>query len=262
MEAQVAPVAAGEAFAVDVDGARVAVHGTHLRVERQGGHAIVDLREGVVSIGLPPKSGATYGDLVTAPAHIEFDVADPHGTLKVSHESSRVRAAISLDHPSDEPRRTTAPPPRPTPAPPSPPRSRGEARARRTGSARAARRDAGASRRSQPARSAAARAHARGHEPRAHHRRGGPRLRGSTSSEQARRSRRHGDVPPRAARRRLRNGDLRAVRPAPRAGRDLVRGTGDLRDALSKPGRCDDPDRHHAVVRFLLSGASGYHQRP
>jgi hypothetical protein len=32
VEAQVTPVPAGEAFAVDVEGSRVAVHGTHLRV--------------------------------------------------------------------------------------------------------------------------------------------------------------------------------------------------------------------------------------
>jgi FecR protein len=96
VEAQVTPVAAGEAFAIDVEGTRVAVHGTHLRVERQGARAIVDLREGVISIGNPPKKGATYGDLVTAPAHVEFDPADPHGTLKVSHEISRVRTAASL----------------------------------------------------------------------------------------------------------------------------------------------------------------------
>ncbi len=97
VEAQVAPVEAGEAFAIDVEGTRVAVHGTHLRVERQGGHAIVDLREGVVSIGAPPKTGSTYGDLVTAPAHVEFDAADPHGTLKVSHEATRVRAPQALE---------------------------------------------------------------------------------------------------------------------------------------------------------------------
>jgi hypothetical protein len=96
VEAQVTPVAAGEAFAVDVDATRVAVHGTHFRVERQGTRAIVDLREGVVSIGIPPKTGATYGDVITAPAHVELDVTDPHGTLKVTHEANRVRAGVTL----------------------------------------------------------------------------------------------------------------------------------------------------------------------
>jgi hypothetical protein len=123
VEAQVAPVANGEAFAIDVDGARVAVHGTHLRVARDGTRAIVDLREGVVSIGAPPAHGSTYGDLVTAPAHVEFDASDPHGTLKVSHEPSRVRASTTLEHPPEPPRPEGAPKPAvaPAPAPASPP---------------------------------------------------------------------------------------------------------------------------------------------
>jgi hypothetical protein len=93
LEAQVTPVERGEAFAVDLRGdanevangshdvIRIAVHGTHLRVSRvpsrngQGDKASIDLTEGVVSIGFPPKSGSTYGKLVTAPAHVEIDIA-------------------------------------------------------------------------------------------------------------------------------------------------------------------------------------------
>jgi hypothetical protein len=102
VEAQVTPVAYGEAFAVDVDGARVAVHGTHLRVLRDGQKVVVDLTEGVVSIGAPPRAGSTLGPLVTAPAHIEFDANDPIGTLKVSHEAARVRAALALRPPPEQ----------------------------------------------------------------------------------------------------------------------------------------------------------------
>jgi hypothetical protein len=121
VEAQVAPVANGEAFAVDVEGARVAVHGTHLRVAREGARVVVDLREGVVSIGLPPRSGSTYGDLVTAPAHVEFDSADPHGTLKVTHEETRVRQAAPLDRPFTlTPPRTPITPALPALQPPHP----------------------------------------------------------------------------------------------------------------------------------------------
>jgi len=97
VEAQVTPVPAGEAFAVDVDGVRVAVHGTHLRVaraERDGGRVVVDLSEGVISVGAPPKAGATVGLLVTAPAHVEFSVADLDGTLRVDHDAAHVRAAV------------------------------------------------------------------------------------------------------------------------------------------------------------------------
>ncbi len=97
VEAQVTPVPAGEAFAVDVDGVRVAVHGTHLRVAREsrgGSHVVVDLSEGVILVGAPPKAGATVGTMVTAPAHVEFSVADLEGTLRVDHDPSHVRTPV------------------------------------------------------------------------------------------------------------------------------------------------------------------------
>jgi hypothetical protein len=100
IEAQVTPVPSGEAFAVDVVAGksvvRVAVHGTHLRVARTGTRVVVDLSEGVVSIGAPPRSGSTYGTLVTAPSHIEFDAANLAGTLTVDHSPAAVRAPLSL----------------------------------------------------------------------------------------------------------------------------------------------------------------------
>lgn len=97
VEAQVTPVAAGEAFAVDVDSVRVAVHGTHLRVaraERNGARITVDLTEGTILVGAPPKAGTTLGHQIVAPAHVEFLTSDLEGTLQVSHEASRVRAAV------------------------------------------------------------------------------------------------------------------------------------------------------------------------
>ncbi|MDB4946035.1 MAG: hypothetical protein JWP97_5569, partial [Labilithrix sp.] len=99
IEAQVVPVAQGEAFAVDVASGsslvRVAVHGTHLRVARDGSRVTVDLTEGVVAIGNPPAAGTTVGTTITAPSHVEFDAADLR-TLKVDHAPSAVRAAIAL----------------------------------------------------------------------------------------------------------------------------------------------------------------------
>jgi hypothetical protein len=97
VEAQVTPVAAGEAFAVDIEGVRVAVHGTHLRVartDRDTTKVVVDLSEGVISVGTPPKAGSTVGQLVMAPAHVEFSVADVSGSLRVEHDPSRVRAPV------------------------------------------------------------------------------------------------------------------------------------------------------------------------
>ncbi|MEO6419729.1 MAG: FecR domain-containing protein [Polyangiaceae bacterium] len=98
IEAQVAPVSQGEAFAVDVDGVRIAVHGTHLRVARTLGSTkvTVDLSEGVVSIGVPPRTGSTYGTLVTAPAHVEFDAADLTSSMHVDHAIASLRAPVVL----------------------------------------------------------------------------------------------------------------------------------------------------------------------
>ncbi|HEX7663332.1 MAG TPA: hypothetical protein VF407_02420 [Polyangiaceae bacterium] len=114
VEAQVTPVERGEAFAVDLrsphangphDVVRIAVHGTHLRVARDasGDHATIDLTEGVVSIGFPPKIGSTYGTLVTAPAHVDLDVTKllstgdlASGAIVVDKNEAAVRAPIAL----------------------------------------------------------------------------------------------------------------------------------------------------------------------
>jgi ferric-dicitrate binding protein FerR (iron transport regulator) len=96
VEAQVVPVASGEAFAVDIDGARVAVHGTHLRVARDGQHVSVDLSEGVVSVGQAPRVGSVLGTLVTAPGHAEFVATNAVETLNVTHDPSAVRSPIHL----------------------------------------------------------------------------------------------------------------------------------------------------------------------
>jgi hypothetical protein len=123
VEAQVVPVAWGEAFAVDVGHARVAVHGTHLRVERQrasagpmrsGDLVVVDLSEGVVSVGEAPRIGSTSGVLVTAPAHAEFAADDAQGTLNVTHNLALVRAPVSLGPLAQV--RTAPPPPQAAPA--------------------------------------------------------------------------------------------------------------------------------------------------
>ncbi len=96
LEAKVTPAPQGEPFAVDVGASRVAVHGTHFRVARDGSRVVVDLTEGVVSIGAPPRVGATYGELVTAPAHAEFVAENAAATLKIDHTPSAVRAAVAF----------------------------------------------------------------------------------------------------------------------------------------------------------------------
>lgn len=111
VEAQVVPVTSGEAFAVDIATeaglVRVAVHGTHLRVARTGSHVVVDLSEGVVAIGAPPREGITTGTTVTAPAHVELDARDL-GTLRIDHDPASVRAPLTLGRTAQAP--VTAPP--------------------------------------------------------------------------------------------------------------------------------------------------------
>ncbi len=128
-EAQVVPVPNGEAFAIDVTSAkgnvvRVAVHGTHLRVARVADHVIVDLTEGVISVGAPPKRGSTLGQLVTAPAHVELDIDNmaSGGALDVHHDAASVRTPVTLsaqskvttnDTPAPKPESTAKPSPQP-----------------------------------------------------------------------------------------------------------------------------------------------------
>jgi hypothetical protein len=95
VDAQVVPVPSGEAFAVDVDGSRVAVHGTRLRVAREAGRVIVDLSEGIVSVGRAPRVGSVLGTLVTAPAHAEFAAADIRATMTVTHDPAAVRELVT-----------------------------------------------------------------------------------------------------------------------------------------------------------------------
>lgn len=129
VEAQVVPVASGEAFAVDVGTSRVAVHGTHLRVERDDrdgaeAHVRVDLTEGVVIVGVAPREGSTVGTLVTAPAHADFVAGDAPRDLLVSHEAEKIRPAIAFGAgaPPALAREVVPPPPRPIdpPAPAAP----------------------------------------------------------------------------------------------------------------------------------------------
>lgn len=96
VEADVTKVKSGEAFVVDVDGTRVAVRGTHLRVARDGARATVDLSEGTIAVGPIPAAGLTEGSLIKAPAHVEIDLAHG-GAVTVDTHAAAVRAR-AFDH--------------------------------------------------------------------------------------------------------------------------------------------------------------------
>lgn len=101
VRAHVMPVADGEAFAVDVEQSRVAVHGTFFRISRAGSHAAVDLIEGVLSVGNAPRSGPVMGTIVTAPAHADFTVSNAVATMKVTHDADAIRPLPASAFPSD-----------------------------------------------------------------------------------------------------------------------------------------------------------------
>jgi hypothetical protein len=106
VEADVTPVARGEAFAVDTGRARIAVHGTHFRVARADARAEADLSEGVVAVGDAPRTGALIGTVVAAPAHVEFAVANAAGSLSVSHDPAAVRPRTAWPGVAPEPQPT------------------------------------------------------------------------------------------------------------------------------------------------------------
>jgi FecR protein len=63
-----------EAFAVEVEGTRVAVHGTAFSVKREGAWATVDVEHGAVAIGPVGYVGATTGHLLVGPARASFSL--------------------------------------------------------------------------------------------------------------------------------------------------------------------------------------------
>lgn len=61
-----------EAFAVEVEGTRVAVHGTHFRVTREADGVLVEVMHGVVAIGPVGHRGPTTGRMLVGPARASF----------------------------------------------------------------------------------------------------------------------------------------------------------------------------------------------
>jgi FecR-like protein len=91
IDAQIVPVATGVAFAVDVDRARVAVHGTRFRLRRDDPREALDLTEGVVSIEDLASAASAF---VTAPAHADFVSSDAVRSLVVTRRVGVERDAL------------------------------------------------------------------------------------------------------------------------------------------------------------------------
>jgi FecR protein len=98
-----------EAFAVEVGGTRVAVHGTAFSVTIEGGRAVVDVEHGAVAVGPVGHVGATTGHLLVGPARAVFSLDGGHDARLLPRAPVAV-AALSPELPS-------AASPAPSPAP-------------------------------------------------------------------------------------------------------------------------------------------------
>ncbi len=63
-----------EAFSVEVEGTRVAVHGTAFSVTHADDHVVVDVEHGAVAVGPVGHAGATTGRLLVGPSRASFSL--------------------------------------------------------------------------------------------------------------------------------------------------------------------------------------------
>jgi ferric-dicitrate binding protein FerR (iron transport regulator) len=88
LKAEVVPSTEPERFVVEAGGTRVAVHGTVFRVQLRGERTLVDVEQGVVSVG--PRDRPTLSTaLLKAPAHGEFTL---EGAALSGRKSERAAA--------------------------------------------------------------------------------------------------------------------------------------------------------------------------
>jgi ferric-dicitrate binding protein FerR (iron transport regulator) len=99
--AEVARSEKSESFAVQVEGTRVAVHGTVFRVERSAHRMLVDVREGTVSVKPTHARSATRGFLLVAPATGSFTLDGRSGVVR------RRPASVSTPPPDSDGRLAT-----------------------------------------------------------------------------------------------------------------------------------------------------------
>jgi hypothetical protein len=84
-----------EAFAVEVGGTRVAVHGTAFSVTIEGSQAIVDVEHGAVAVGPIGYAGATTGHLLVGPARASFSLDGGRSARLLDRPSQAALAAIA-----------------------------------------------------------------------------------------------------------------------------------------------------------------------
>jgi ferric-dicitrate binding protein FerR (iron transport regulator) len=104
LSAHVVPSSRPETFAVEVGGARVAVHGTAFRVERQvSGNLRVEVSEGVVAVGPAGRPGHTEGWLLRRGDSGEFKANGKSGHVVRAETASASEPAAAPSEPSKAP---------------------------------------------------------------------------------------------------------------------------------------------------------------
>jgi hypothetical protein len=98
-----------EAFAVEVDGTRVAVHGTLFTVTRLEGRVEVDVEHGTVAVGPAAYRGATTAHLLVGPSRGTFSL-----------DGGREARLLDRPAPQEGAAAVASPEPAPAPAPPQP----------------------------------------------------------------------------------------------------------------------------------------------
>jgi hypothetical protein len=88
-----------EAFAVEVAGTRVAVHGTAFSVEIQGPRLIVDVEHGAVAVGPVGNVGATTGHLLVGPSRASFSLDGGRTARLMERAPDRVAASSASSAP-------------------------------------------------------------------------------------------------------------------------------------------------------------------
>jgi hypothetical protein len=97
-----------ESFAVEVEGTRVAVHGTAFSVKRERDHVLVDVAHGTVAVGPVGHVGVTTGHLLVGPARASFSLDGGRSARLLDPTPERVAVAAALPDREPAPAAPTA----------------------------------------------------------------------------------------------------------------------------------------------------------
>jgi hypothetical protein len=85
-----------EAFAVEVEGTRIAVHGTSFTVVRGEGQVLVDVEHGTIAVGPAGHQGATTGHLLIGPSRASFSLDGGRTAQLLPRTSAVAPSAVAV----------------------------------------------------------------------------------------------------------------------------------------------------------------------